>query len=514
MDLLVDAHMMIEKPVNRIIPIGYYVGLVIIGLGVLHLIPILTSLLSREWNIVLDFIISFSLSILIGSVLALICAKSAQSQKLGWSEGMIVTAISWFAGMALCAIPYQLSGQYRSFLDACFDVMSGFTTTGLVMIQDLDHTSNGINMWRHVLTFVGGQGMIVLALTFLVKGTSGAYKMYVGEGKDERLLPNVISTARFIWGISLIYLLLGTVTFMIIGLYEGLQPVRALLHGMWLFMSTWSTGGFAPMSQNILYYHSFYFEIGSLVFFIIGSFNFALHYAVISGKRSELLKNIEILSMTATVTVLTLITMIGLIRQNIYANLFSFFRKVFYQLISGHTTTGTMTIYARQFRLEWGDLALAAMIVAMLIGGSACSTAGGFKGLRIGIIWHAFRRDIQRLGQPESFVTTQKIHHIRDIALDDNTARSAMLIVTAYMVTFTITMMTGLFCGYPLVDAAFESASVTGNVGLSIGVTTATMPVILKLNYILTMWLARLEFMSILALFAYMSNKVRNVWRK
>ena len=506
--------MMVEQPVNRLIPIGYYVGLVIIGLGGLHLLPMITALIYLEWNILIDFVISFSILIIIGVILAGFCGQKARTQKLGWGEGMTVTAISWIAGMLLCAIPYYLSGQYLSFLDACFDVMSGFTTTGLVLIQDMDHTSNAVNMWRHILTFVGGQGMIVLALTFLVKGTNGAYKMYVGEGKDERLMPNVVTTARYIWGISLVYLLLGTAVFTSIGIYEGIQPDRAFLHGMWLFMSSWSTGGFAPMSQNILYYHSIWFEIASMVFFIVGSFNFALHYAVINGKRKELIKNIETLSMSVTVTVLTLLIMVGLIRQNIYANVFSLFRKVFYQLISGHTTTGTMTIYARQFHLEWGDLALLAMIVAMLIGGSACSTAGGFKGLRIGIIWNAFRREIRSLGLPESVVVSQKIHHIRDIPLDDTMIRGATLIVIAYMITFTVTTTISLLYGYPLVDAAFEAASVTGNVGLSIGITSASMPEAIKINYIVTMWLARLEFMSIFALLAYVSEKTKGIWNR
>ena len=506
--------MMIEKPVNRLIPIGYYAGLVVIGLGLLNLLPAVTSLFYRDWNIVADFAISFSVAVLIGSLLALICGPKARAQKLTWGESMTVTALTWFLGMVLCAIPYFLSGQYLSFLDACFDVMSGFTTTGLVLIQDMDHTSNGINMWRHLLTFVGGQGMVVLALTFLVKGTNGAYKMYVGEGKDERLMPNVVTTARYIWGISLVYLLVGTAVLTGIGYLEGLRLDRAFLHGTWLFMSSWSTGGFAPMSQNVLYYHSVWIEIGTMVFFVIGSFNFALHYAVISGKRQELMKNIETVTMLTTISLLTILTSIGLIRQHIYANVFSIVRKVFYQLLSGHTTTGTMTIYARQFHLEWGDLVLLAMTLAMLFGGSACSTAGGFKGLRIGIIWHAFKRDIHRLGQPESVVTTQRIHHIKDVSLDENTVRSAMLIVIAYLITFTVTMLTGVLCGYSLGDSAFESASVTGNVGLSIGVTQAAMPTVLKMNYIMTMWLARLEFMSILALLAYVFTKVKSICQK
>ena len=92
--------------------------------------------------------------------------------------------------------------------------------------------------------------MVVLALTFLVKGTNGAYKMYVGEAKDERLMPNAVSTARHIWLISLIYLGVGTFVQWIAGIVAGMSVDRALIHGLWIFMSAWSTGGFAPMSQK------------------------------------------------------------------------------------------------------------------------------------------------------------------------------------------------------------------------------------------------------------------------
>jgi trk system potassium uptake protein TrkH len=185
------------------------------------------------------------------------------------------------------------------------------------------------------------------------------------------------------------------------------------------------------------------------------------------------------------------------------------FRKGFYQLISGHTTTGFMTIYAKQFYNEWGDIALFAIIIAMLIGGSACSTAGGFKGLRMGIIWNAFKRDIKRMVMPESAVSIQKYHHIKDTILDDNVVRSAMLIVIAYIFTFTLGTLVGMLCGYPFGLAAFVAASVTGNVGLSAGLTSASMPAVLKVTYIIIMWLARLEFMSILALGTYIATKVK-----
>ena len=499
--------MTIEKPVNKIYPICYYIGFIVMTLGALQLIPAMVSALYAEWRIFAVFLLTASVTALVG-IGMIYCGRKYKSVKLSFGEGTVVASGAWLLGTLLCALPYYLSGNYLSYLDCCFDVMSGLTTTGLCLIQDMDHLSNGINMWRHLLTFVGGQGMVVLALTFLTKHESGAYMMYVGEGKDEKLFPNAVSTSRQIWLISLIYLAVGTAVMTATFLSAGLAPDRAFLHGMWVYMSAWSTGGFAPMSQNILYYHSLLVELATAVFFIIGSFNFALHYAVLSGKYHELRRNIEVVTFSITLTLLTLITTVGLMKNNVYPNAMALFRKGFYQLVSGHTTTGFMTIYAKQFYHEWGDIALFAMIIAMLLGGSACSTAGGFKALRTGIIFTAFKAEVKRMLLPESRISEQKIHHIKDVALSDSMVKSAFLIVMAYIVTFLLGTLVGMFAGFPFGMAAFECASVTGNVGLSIGVTSAAMPAYLKFTYIIIMWLGRLEFMSVLTLGAYIVRKV------
>lgn len=500
--------MTIEKPVNKLYPICYFIGLIVMALGALQLLPAVVSAFYAEWRIVAVFIVSASITVLVGVGMTFLGYRY-RGVKLSFGEGTVVASGAWLLGMLLCALPYRLSGNYLSYLDCCFDVMSGLTTTGLTLIQNMDHLSNGINMWRHMLTFLGGQGMVVLALTFLTKGQSGAYKMYVGEAKDEKLYPNAVSTSRQIWSISLIYLAVGTVVMTIAALSAGLAPDRAFLHGMWTYMSAWSTGGFAPMSQSILYYHSSFFEIATVVFFVIGSFNFALHHAVLSGRRNELRRNIETVTFTVTLTVLTLLTTIGLMQNNVYPNIVAVFRKGFYQLISGHTTTGFMTVYAKQFYHEWGDIALFAITISMLLGGSACSTAGGFKALRTGIIFSTFKTEVKRMLLPESRVSEQKIHHIKDVALSDSVIKSAFLIIIAYILTFVLGTLAGMFAGFPLSMAAFESASATGNVGLSIGITSAVMPAFLKVVYLIIMWLARLEFMSVLTLGAYFIRKAR-----
>ncbi|WMJ90422.1 TrkH family potassium uptake protein [Anaerocolumna sp. MB42-C2] len=490
--------------------ICYYTGYIVLIVAASMSIPVVTSILFKEWNPMLDFMITGAITTIIALSLILFGAEFKDSRpNFGWKHGFVIAALSWIILTFLCAIPYRLSGHTNSFLDACFDVMSGFTTTGLVLTQDLDHLSNGLNMWRHMLTFIGGQGMIVLALSFLTREIGGAYKMYVGEGKDIELVPNVKGTARYIWKISLVYLIIGTVTLWIIGMFIGLKPVSAFLHALYMFESSWSTGGFAPYTQNIMYYHSILYESVTMIIFILGSFNFGLHYAIWQGKRKEIVKNIETQSFFITSFIACMLALIGLSKLNVYPNAVAGFRRIIFNVVSAHTTTGLGSIYARQFALEWGDFGVLIMIIVMLIGGSACSTAGGFKGLRVGIVFKGLIMDVKKLLTSERSMKVYKYHHIKDHMLEDGLIKSSATIICCYMVTFTIGTMIGTFYGYTLADSAFESASVTGNVGLSIGVTTPSMPNFMKIYYIIAMYLGRLEFLSVFALIGYILGGVK-----
>jgi trk system potassium uptake protein TrkH len=486
--------------------IGKYTGKVIVGVGLLMVIPLLVALGFREWDTAVDFVISIAACLIFGYGTQVFCRTE---KDMKWSHGLVVAAGAWIWATALGALPHWLSGHSGSYLDAMFDVMSGYTTTGLYLLQDLDHIANGLNMWRHLLTYAGGQGIVVIALTFLFKGTAGAYKVYVGEGKDERLLPNVIQTARAIWLVSLTWLAVGTLALTITGTFLGQQPVRAFFHAMWVFMGAWSTGGFAPQSYNTFWFHSLTYEIVCIVIMIAGSFNFALHWAMWTGNRAEIRKNVETISMFVTLTLTTLIATFWLAKANIYPDAMSLFRKAFYQVVSGHTTTGFSTIYSRAFVTQWGPIGLIAVTVAMAIGASAASTGGGIKGIRVGILSKAFLQDVRRMISPESALVSQKYHHIRDVWLDDGLVRTAMSITVAYLTLYALAAVVGVLCGYPLDQAAFEAVSAASNTGLSCGVTSPTMPDVLKATYLLAMWLGRLEFMSIFALFGYAYSVVR-----
>jgi trk system potassium uptake protein TrkH len=427
-----------------------------------------------------------------------------------WLHGLIVVPVAWLVAMVLGAVPLYLSGHFGSFLDASFDAMSGFATTGLVLIQDIDHLPEGINFWRHLTHFIGGQGIVVAALTLFTRGMlPGAYAMYESEAREERVLPNVIQTARFIWIVSVTYLVVGSTMLWLVGVAEGIPPVRALMQGLNVFMAAFDTGGFAPQSQSILYYHSFPYEIVIIPIMVAGTINFGLHFALWNNNRRELLKNIEVLSLTTTIVVAFTVTALALTRVEAYSGAVSVFRKGFFQLLSAHSGTGFMTIYARQFPLEWKSLAMAAITVAMALGGSAGSTAGGVKALRIGIIFKSFIREVKRLISPPSAVIVETYHHLRNVVLEDKHVRNVMFISIAYFASYTLGAFFAMYYGYSFGEALFESVSATANVGLSAGITSPTMPALLKVVFILQMWAGRLEFLSVSALLGTIIAVVR-----
>ena len=493
---------MIPKPQRQDFKvIGYYLGKIIIGLGLTMFLPLILGIALRETNPSLDFLIAISITLSTGVLLTIFCHTE---HDLNVMHGMIVASLAWVVAMLLGAIPLYLSHHWKSYLDACFDSMSGFATTGLTLALDIDHISFTHNLWRHLIMFIGGQGIVIIALSFLVRGAAGAFRIYVGEAREEKILPNVISTSRFIWLVSITYLILGTISLAAVALYEGMPIGKAIFHGTCIFMAAFDTGGFAPQSQNILYYHSLPFEVVTIVIMLLGAINFKLHYAIWTGNKKEIWRNIETVTLFITIVATFLITALGLRQSNTYPEAIAFFRKGFYHLISGHTGTGYMTIYARQFINEWGGLALVGVTMAMAFGGSSCSTTGGIKTLRIGLIFKGILQDIKRIMLPESTIVAEKFHHIKDIILEDRHIRSAALITLLYLMLYGLGALVGMCFGYPFLESLFESTSAAANVGLSCGITAVTMPALLKITYIFQMWAGRLEFVSVFTLVGFL----------
>ena len=337
----------------------------------------------------------------------------------------------------------------------------------------------------------------------------GGLTLYYGEARDERILPSVRSTARFIWTVALVHLGFGVVVLGVIAhQILGFGWERAFFHALMSFFAGFDTGGFAPQSTSVGYYHSAIFEFATVVIMVAGAMSFGLHYALWRGPRRSLFKNLETRTILATVTTTMVLTMVGLGVGAVYTTVQGLTRQGFFQVVSAHSGTGFSTIPSAELA-TWGGLSFAGMVLAMALGGMASSTAGGIKALRVGLIVKSFVAETKQLLLPEGAVVSTQYFQSGRKRLTPELAQSVMAVALLYVALFLLGAGVALGYGYGFQEAIFESVSAGANVGLSVGITEPTMPMLLKLTYIVQMWAGRLEFVAVFALLGFVYAWVR-----
>jgi trk system potassium uptake protein len=452
-------------------------------------------------------VIGASLCALVGATTEI---RLASRRPLTWAHGMVTVALAWLIGSIFASIPMYLSGRYSDLLAALFEGMSGLTTTGLSVIHDLDHTAISMDLYRHLLHFAGGQGIIIVVLSLFAAGGGRIGTLYVSEARDERILPNFIRTSRFIYRVAATYLVVGTAAMTIALLVAGFTPGRAFYHGFSLFLAAFDTGGFAPMQASVTYYHSFTVEAVMMVLMMAGAISFGLHFALWRGDPKQVLRHLETRTLAVSSTVLFAVICFGLIRSGTYDSVGPLIRKGLFTLVSAVSSAGAQVNVDETYGTDWGVLAPAAIVVAMAIGGMASSTAGGIKAMRIGIAAKALIHDVRRLLQPEAALVVTTYDVGKRQILRDDTARAATTVLLLFVVNYLVGALIGLaYGGYDITQTLFESVSAASNIGLSIGVTTPDMPRGLMSVYIVQMWLGRLEFVAVFALFGYLVSLAR-----
>lgn len=478
----------------------HYTGMLVLAVAAAMVVPLVVALVSREWDPALDYILGAGVTAFAGALLVRMAPRGASINR---RDALLVTALAWLAASLAAAVPLALSGHFGSYLDAFFEAMSGLTTSGLVLVQDLDHLANAHNVWRHLTHLIGGQGIIVAALSVAIgmRG-GGAMSLYLAEGRDERIMPNVVHTARFIWLVTAVYVGLGIVSLTVVNLSLGMGFGRSLLHAFCNTAACWDTGGFGPQSQNSLYYHSPWFEAITVMLMIAGTMNFNLHAHIWRGERVELFKNIEARTITVNTLILSALMGLGLAGTTLYTGSGEIVRKGIYHLLSATSGTGQQTLYPSQWTNGYGGLAFVVILMAMAFGGMASSTAGGIKAFRIGVTAKGLLWRTRAAIAPQSAVVTQSYHHFSKLTINDSMFSNVLLIFLLYVITYITGGIAGMAYGYPPADALFESISAAANVGLSTGITAPGMPTGLKLVYILEMWAGRLEFVALFALVA------------
>jgi trk system potassium uptake protein TrkH len=478
--------------------IAHYLGTLVVMVACFMLVPLLVSVLFAEWAATMHYIVGIGVALAVGSVMRF---ASINSKPLVRHQAIAVTALVWIFAAFFAALPLYLSGHYGSYLDALFEGVSGFTATGLTLVQDIDHMSMADNMWRFAMQLVGGQGVVVVALSLGLFTSSGS-SFYNAEAREDAIVPNIKKTAQFIWRFSLIIVVVGTVLLSIVAMTLGIDPVRSLFHGLWITIGAYDTGGFAPQSQSIMYYHSWAFEVLSMIIMLIGAVNFALYALAMKRGWRAFFADLEIRTLFVWIVVMVLVFVAALIAGNVFSDYSSLVRRGVYTIVSATTNTGYQVLSTSQITTMFSSGAFFLVAIAMTIGGSAGSTAGGIKALRVGLIAKGIVARLKSVLAPQSARVTVSYAHLGNRILAGDMLSGALIVAAIYIMTYVIGSLVAIALGYDAIPAAFESISATSNAGLSAGLTNPSAPAILKTIYIIAMWMGRLEFLTVLALIA------------
>lgn len=481
--------------------IGRDLGGLLVVLGAVMLVPALLFLPSSgiESPLVRAFILPAMTSLALGLTLQL-AAQTREETEL--KHGLVVAALAWLVIPALSAAPFMvLSGM--PFLDSLFEAMSGWTTTGLSVIPKPEEAPQAILFWRSLTQWVGGAGVIVLLLTILARSGTSANALYKAEGREERVLPSVVSTVRTIWWVYL------ALTGMAIGVLWllGMTPFDAVNHAM----TTLATGGFSTHSESVGYFRSLSIEVALIVFMSIGATSFIVLHPLFRGKAGPLLSDVQFRAFLVLVALG--VTGVGIelyIQGSAPADSL---RNSAFHFVSAISGTGHQTSLIDSS--HWSPTAQVVLAMGMVIGGAAGSTAGGIKLVRAVTAYRGTGWWFKRASLPAGAVTSFRLGEKRIPDEEANRIVAEANLITLVWILFlflsTIVLIHVVPSRYQLSDVFLEVASAQGNVGLTTGITAPDLHPLGKAVLIFSMWIGRLEIIPVLMLFRSLFKGLRPV---
>lgn len=366
------------------------VGILLLFLGIALLLPLPLSLYYGEADYS-AFLISAGICGVGGTIGYLLRGKK---QDLRPKEGFAVVTLGWIALSAVGALPYYISGAIPSYTDAFFETISGFTTTGASILTDIESLSYGMLFWRNLTNWIGGMGIIVLTIAIMPFLGIGGMNLFKAESPGptaERLKPRITQTAKLLW---LVYLGF-TVLIVILLMFGGMSLYDSICHSF----STIATAGHSPKNASIGHYASYYIDYIIIIFMAVAGINFSLHYKLITGDFSSVFKNRE-LRFFFTIIAIAVIIIISDQLFNTSKTFFDILDHTLFQVLAIITTTG---LGNNDYEL-WPLLSQKVIFVLMFIGGSAGSTAGGIKVIRLLILIKFAKQELTKLLHPNALV--------------------------------------------------------------------------------------------------------------
>lgn len=491
--------------------ITHYLGMVTLFLAAALCVPLVVALLYGEWEAAARYLFAAGVSLAVSSVLRMVLISPARA--LTHTQALSVTALAWLLLSLLGAIPLYMSGHFNSYLDTVFESMSAWTTTGMSLVNDLDHLSASDNMWRIAMQCIGGQGVVVIGLSLGLFGRSGSTNLYSTEGRSEHVIPNIMQTARFIVKFSAFIIAVGTVLFFLLCLYKGMSPGSALINGLWLSAASFNTGGMTAMDSGLSYYHSTLIETLVMVLALLGAINFTLHNEVWKGRLEHFFRDVEVRTAFFWVSAATVTLAITVCASGSYDGLLTLLHNVLFTVIMAFTTAGFQPVGAGQFSTVLPSGALILLMFVMAFGGSAGSTSGGIKIMRVSILGRELIAYLKDILAPASARQKTSYYHVGRRILNNDVVRTNLAVFLLFCAALLVTTVVTVSYGYNAASAMFEAVSVVSNTGMTAGIVSPGMPDLLKVLYILDMWAGRLEWVTLIALVISLVASVTPNWK-
>jgi len=436
------------------------------------------------------FLISGIISILIGGISWLLTRKSQLS--ISKKDGYIVVSAGWILFSLFGALPFVIGGAIPSFTDAFFETMSGFTTTGASILNDIESLSHGMLFWRSLTQWIGGMGIIVLSLAILPLLGIGGMQLFIAEvpgPSPDKLHPRIKGTAKRLWIIYLIF------TFaQIILLWIGSMDLfDAICHSF----TTMATGGFGTKQDSIAHWNSPYIQYVITAFMFIAGTNFTLSYFALHLQFDRVFKNEEFryyLGFVVVFTVIMTVIMINTMDLSIEES----FRNTLFQVVSIITTTGFIT----SDYMLWTPVLWVMIVVLLFFGGSAGSTGGSIKIMRVILVLKNSALELKRLIHPNAVIPVR----FNQQAVSQGIITNVLAFVSFYILIVVGGTVIMASMGYDLDTSLGSVATCLGNVGPGIGrvgpvESFSHIPVLGKWFLSFLMLIGRLELFTVLVLF-------------
>jgi trk system potassium uptake protein len=449
-------------------------GMVMEGIGVVMLIPIIVAFIYGESNYA-GFLLSGILSISLGYIFR---SKFPDKANLRLKHGMIIAAFAWLWAALMGSIILMYSTDV-SFLNAYFESMSAWTGSGLSIYLNVEILPQSVLFLRSLEQWVGGLGVVIVVIGILIRPGTTASRLYKAEAREEKIKPSIANTVKTIWWIYLFYTVLGIVLYVLAGmtLFDAINNCFTNL----------STGGMSIKNGNIGSYNSDLITMITILLMIIGGTSFLVHYKALKGKVFDVFRDIQFQSMIIIVTIFSILLLT--------ISHFTTLNSIFY-VVSALSCTGSNIVPVNTMA-GWTDFSKIILTACMIIGMAAGSTTGAIKLIRIVTLVKGIYWEVIKILSPEGSVLPRKI---AGKTVQDAEIKEAGSYTFLYLLLIFISWLVFMAYGYGGVDALYEISSAQGNVGLSVGIVSPTMPTIPEILLIIGMWVGRIEIIPALVL--------------